>query len=112
MANEGRVTISRDIFRHEERMAKQAALRAVDLEPIDRLEEKITLLVAMVNRLRAEQAKAADDNAQLTQEIDVLRARLADSEGVTSEIAALRGERELIRTRVSDMLDQLEHLNL
>ena len=93
-------------------MAKQAALRAVDLEPIDRLEEKITLLVAMVNRLRAEQAKAADDNARLTQEIDVLRARLADSEGDTSEIAALRGERELIRTRVSDMLDQLEHLNL
>ena len=93
-------------------MAKQAALRAVDLEPIDRLEEKITLLVAMVNRLRAEQAKAADDNARLVQEIDALRTRLADSEGATSEIAALRDERELIRTRVSDMLEQLEHLNL
>ena len=93
-------------------MAKQAALRAVDLEPIDRLEEKITLLVAMVNRLRGEQAKAADDNARLTQEIDVLRARLADSDGVTNELAALRGERELIRTRVTDMLEQLEHLNL
>jgi regulator of replication initiation timing len=93
-------------------MTKQAALRAVDLEPIDRLEEKITLLVAMVNRLRGEQARAADDNARLTQEIDVLRARLADSDGVTSDLAALRGERELIRTRVTDMLDQLEHLNL
>ena len=33
-------------------MAKQAALRTVDLEPIDRLEEKIKLLVAMVTRLR------------------------------------------------------------
>ena len=93
-------------------MAKQAALRAVDLEPIDRLEEKIKLLVGMVNRLRAEQAKADDDHARLTQEIDMLRARLADSEGVTTEIATLRGERELIRTRVSDMLEQLEHLNL
>ena len=93
-------------------MTKQAALRAVDLEPIDRLEEKITLLVAMVNRLRAEQAKADDDDARLTQEIDVLRARLADSDGVTSDLATLRGERELIRTRVTDMLDQLEHLNL
>ena len=50
-------------------MAKQAAVRAVDLEPIDRLEEKIKLLVAMVTRLRAEQAKAADDNARLAQEI-------------------------------------------
>ncbi len=82
-------------------MVKQAALRAVDLEPIDRLEEKITLLVAMVNRLRAEQAKADDDNARLTQ-----------SDGVTNELSTLRDERELIRTRVTDMLEQLEHLNL
>jgi len=93
-------------------MAKQAALRTVDLEPIDRLEEKIQLLVAMVTRLRAEQAKAAEDNARLTQEIDALRARLADSESTGNEIAALRGERELIRSRVGDMLEQLEHLNL
>ena len=93
-------------------MAKQAALRTVDLEPIDRLEEKIKLLVAMVTRLRGEQAKAAEDNARLMQEIATLRARLADSEGVAGEIAALRDERELIRTRVGDMLEQLEHLSL
>ena len=93
-------------------MAKQAALRTIDLEPIDRLEEKIKLLVAMVARLRAEQAKAADDNERLVQEMAALRARLADSEGVTSEISALRDEREVIRTRVTDMLEQLEHLNL
>jgi regulator of replication initiation timing len=93
-------------------MAKQAAVRTVDLEPIDRLEEKIKLLVAMVTRLRAEQVKAADDNERLLQEIASLRARLSDSEGVTSEIDALRGEREIIRSRVSDMLEQLEHLNL
>jgi regulator of replication initiation timing len=93
-------------------MAKQAALRTVDLEPIDRLEEKIKLLVGMVTRLRAEQAKAADDNARLTQEISALRARLADSEGATTEIETLRGEREMIRARVSDMLEQLEHLSL
>ena len=91
---------------------KQAAVRAVDLEPIDRLEEKIKLLVAMINRLRAEQAKAADDNARLSQEITSLRARLADSEGAANEIAALRGERETIRNRVTDMLSELEHLNL
>ena len=93
-------------------MVKQATARAVDLEPIDRLEEKIKLLVAMVTRLRADQAKAADDNARLHHEISELRARLADSEGVTNEITALRGERDLIRTRVTDMLDQLEHLTL
>lgn len=93
-------------------MAKQAAVRTIDLEPIDRLEEKIKMLVAMVTHLRAEQARAADDNERLMQEIAALRERLADSEGVTNEMAALRGEREMIRTRVSDMLEQLEHLNL
>ena len=93
-------------------MVKQAAVRTVDLEPIDRLEEKIKLLVAMVTHLRAEQAKAADDNERLMQEIAALRARLADSDGVINEIAALRGEREMIRSRVSDMLEQLEHLNI
>jgi hypothetical protein len=47
-------------------MVKQAALRTVDLEPIDRLEEKIKLLVGMLARLRSEQAKAADENARST----------------------------------------------
>jgi regulator of replication initiation timing len=93
-------------------MVKQAALRTVDLEPIDRLEEKIKLLVGMLARLRSEQAKAADDNARLAQEINALRARLADSEHATSEIETLRGERETIRSRVSDMLEQLEHLSI
>ena len=93
-------------------MVKQAALRTVDLEPIDRLEEKIKLLVGMLARLRSEQAKAADENTRLAQEINMLRERLADSEHATSEIETLRGEREVIRSRVSDMLDQLEHLSI
>ena len=93
-------------------MVKQAALRTVDLEPIDRLEEKIKLLVGMLARLRSEQAKAADENARLAQEINLLRARLADSEHATSEIEMLRGEREMVRSRVSDLLDQLEHLSI
>ena len=92
-------------------MAKQSAVRtAVDLEPIDRLEEKIKLLVGIVTQLRDEQARAADENARLTQEISTLRARLADAEGADEEIVTLRGERDLIRNRVSDMLSQLEGL--
>jgi len=93
-------------------MAKQAVAHTVDLEPIDRLEEKIKLLVGMVTRLRADQARAAEENVRLTQEISALRARLDDSEGVTTEIAALRDERDIIRTRVTDMLEQLEHLSI
>ncbi len=87
---------------------KQAVARTVDLEPIDRLEEKIKLLVNMVARLREEQARAADDRARLTQEIDALRARLADAEDANSELAALRDERNVIRDRVAEMLSQLE----
>jgi regulator of replication initiation timing len=92
-------------------MAKQAvAAHAVDLEPIDRLEEKVTRLVSMVTELRASQARAQDENARLGQEIEGLRARLADADAVNSELLALRDEREVIRSRVSEMLQQLEAL--
>ena len=85
-------------------------MRSTDLEPIDRLEEKITLLVDIVTRLRAEQTKAVDDNARLAQEVEGLRARLADADGASAELATLRDERDVIRTRVADMLSQLESL--
>ena len=91
-------------------MAKQAVLARTDLEPIDRLEEKIKLLVGMVTKMRAEQERAADEHARLTQEIDTLRARLEDAESVNSELTALRDEREIIRGRVSEMLSHLEGL--
>jgi regulator of replication initiation timing len=94
------------------RMAKQAVARAVDLDPIDRLEEKLKLLVDMVTRLRSEQIRAAEENARLMQEINGLRSRLADADDVQTELSALRDERDVIRTRVSDMLEQLEHLSM
>ena len=91
-------------------MTKQVMLRTPDLEPIDRLEEKIKLLVQMVTRLRAEQSKAADENSRLSREIDALRGRLSDAQGASAEIEVLRGERDAIRDRVSEMLSQLESL--
>ena len=91
-------------------MAKQAAARAIDLDPIDRLEEKIKLLISVVSRLRAEQTTAAEEHARLTQELDALRARLSDVQGVNAELDALRHERETIRQRVAEMLSHLETL--
>lgn len=92
-------------------MAKQAvAAHAVDLEPIDRLEEKITRLVTMVSELRTAQARAQEENARLGQELEMLRARLADADATSSELLALRDERDVIRSRVSEMLQQLEAL--
>lgn len=92
-------------------MAKVAA-RGVDLEPIDRLEEKVKLLVGVIDRLRADQARAADENTRLTRELDALKGRLNLAEGASGELATLREERDLIRSRVDEMLAQIEALNL
>lgn len=93
-------------------MSRVAAARSVDLEPIDRLEDKIKMLVAMIARLKTDQARAAEENARLTRDLESAREQIADSEAGLAEIAALRTERESIRGRVSDMLDQLEGLSL
>lgn len=82
------------------------------LEPIDRLEEKIKMLVGVITRLKGEQTRATDENARLQREVETLTARLADFDGATAEVAALRDERDQIRTRVTDMLEQLDTLNL
>jgi regulator of replication initiation timing len=91
-------------------MTNKGVARAVDLEPIDRLEEKVGLLVSVVTRLRAEQAKAAEEHARLTREIEMLRGRLSDAQNSTSELESLREERETLRDRVAEMLTQLETL--
>ena len=92
-------------------MAK-AVMTQVDLEPIDRLEEKVKLLVSLIDRLRADQNRASDENARLAREIDAMKARVAEAEGTRTEVAALREERELIRSRVGEMLAQIESLNI
>ena len=92
-------------------MAKTAT-RSVDLEPIDRLEAKLKLLVGVVDRMRAEQTRAAEENQRLSRELESMRGRLAATETITSELSMLKEERDVIRTRVGEMLDQLEALNL
>jgi regulator of replication initiation timing len=92
-------------------MAKTAT-RGVDLEPIDRLEEKMKLLVAMVERMKGEQARAAEENQRLSRELESMRARLQASDSVTAELATMKDERDVIRARVTDMLQQLDALSL
>src|SRR5690348_769411 len=92
-------------------MAKTAT-RSVELEPIDRLEEKVKLLVNMVERMKSDQARASEENQRLSREIETLRGRLATSDTVSAELSTLKQERDVIRTRVGEMLDQLEALNL
>lgn len=85
---------------------------ATDLHPIDRLEEKIKHLVGLVETLRAERAKAVDEVARLSRELDAARARIAEAESSSAELGTMREERELLRDRVAKMIAQLDKLNL
>jgi regulator of replication initiation timing len=91
-------------------MAKTASSTAV--EPIDRLEEKVKTLVSVIGRLRGEQSRIVEDNARLQREVDALKSRVAEAEGTSVELNELRGERDQIRARVTEMLQQLDALNL
>ncbi len=93
-------------------MAKAVATRSVDLESIDRLEEKLKLLVGLVERLRANEGRMSEENGRLVRELDTALARLTAAEGSNAEITALREEREMIKSRVEDMLAQIESLNI
>jgi len=82
------------------------------LESIDRLEEKIKLLVNTIVRIKGEQARVAEENGRLKGEIESLKGRINSAESAGAEVSSLREERDLIKARVSDMLKQLDSLNL
>jgi regulator of replication initiation timing len=82
------------------------------LESIDRLEEKIKLLVNTIVRIKGEQARVAEENGRLRGEIDALKARVSSAESAGAEVTTLREERDLIKNRVTEMLKQLDGLSL
>lgn len=91
-------------------MARTSA--AVELQPIDRLEEKVSRLVSMIDTLRAERSQALDEASRLSQEVSSLKARLADTANASLEISTLREEREVIRGRVAQMIATIDKLNV
>lgn len=92
-------------------MAKSPS-STTELQPIDRLEEKLKLLVGVVERLKAQQAKSDEENRRLKTELETLQTRLESSESLSAEVTSLREERDVIRTRVTDMLEQLNALDV
>ena len=89
-----------------------AKATATSVEPFDRLEEKIKLLVSTISRLKGDQARLADENGRLQRELATLQERVHHAEQAGSELTALREERDVIRTRVGEMLAELDTLNL
>lgn len=83
-----------------------------DIEALDRLEQKVRLLAAEIGRLRAEQAKRAEENRELSGRLDAAMAKLAEAESGAAETAALRQERDQVRSRVAGILEQLEGLEI
>lgn len=85
---------------------------ATDVQPIDRLEEKVRQLVRMIDTLRGERAKATDEITRLSRELDAAKARVAENATVSNELSTLRDERDVIRDRVAQMIAQLDKLDL
>jgi regulator of replication initiation timing len=92
-------------------MANAAAAR-VEFDAIERLEDKVRKLVGVVEQLRSEHGRLTAENRNLADELGTLRKKLVESEGTAAEITVLRDERDQIRARVTDMLTQLEALDV
>ena len=93
-------------------MANAAAAARVEFDAIERLEDKVRKLVGVVEQLRAEHGRLTAENRSLSDELGGLRKKLVESEGTAAEITALRDERDQVRARVTDMLAQLDALDV
>ena len=111
-AEEQALRIVKDADRDAETRKKEALL--------DAKEKAHEILMEADHRARQErqqaaaleQARAVDENQRLSQELGAARARLATNDLLSSELSTIREERDVIRARVTDMLEQLEALSL
>ena len=85
---------------------------AVDVESIERLAEKVKDLVGVLDRTRGELSQAIEENVRLSREAEHLRSELANAESASAEVSSLLAEREQIRTRVGEMLEQLDEISV
>ncbi len=84
----------------------------IEVEPIERLAQKVKGLIAVLERTRSELTQTTEDNLGLSREVEELRDQLATAETSSADLANLRQEREQIRTQVTDMLEQLESISV
>ncbi len=76
---------------------------------IERLADKVSALVELLDTTRHQLANATQENEQLRRELDD---QGATAQQDREELRTLRAEREQLQTRVAAMLDQLEEIEL
>lgn len=105
----------------EEELDESTAVPAPDASPalggdqvdqIERLVGKVKGLIALTGQHRAELAQAGEDNEQLRIENEELRARVSTAEATSAELATVLAEREQVRSRVQELLEQLEAIDI
>ena len=87
-------------------------VRSLDMATLDRLAEKVSALVQLLEQTRNELADTSDNNTRLSNELEALQAQFSQSQQNGLEMQTLLDEREQIRARVTEILDQLESLDL
>ena len=87
-------------------------VQSVDMATLDRLAEKVSALVQLLEQTRNELADTSDNNTRLSNELEALQAQFSQSQQNGLEMQTLLDEREQIRARVTEILDQLESLDL
>ena len=87
-------------------------VQSLDMDTLDRLAEKLSALVQMLEQTRNELADTTENNTRLSNELEALQTRFSQSQQDGMEMQTLLDERDQIRTRVTEILDQLESLDL
>ena len=87
-------------------------VRSLDMATLDRLAEKVSALVQLLEQTRNELAETSENNVRLSNELEALQGQFAQSQDDGLEMQTLLDEREQIRARVTEILAQLESLNL
>ena len=87
-------------------------VQSLDMATLDRLADKVSALVQLLEQTRNELADTSDNNTRLSNELEALQAQFSQSQQNGLEMQTLLDEREQIRARVTEILDQLESLDL
>ncbi len=87
-------------------------VQSLDMATLDRLAEKVSALVQLLEQTRNELAETSENNVRLSNELEALQGQFAQSQEDGLEMQTLLDERDQVRARVTEILDQLESLDL